>query len=135
MTRLLASSLRLALILIQFLAPWVHAHVERETGGLLHIPGLERWGDKDGFTAAESDHAAAADRILGMQTGLSQEESSLLAPGDCPATGLSPASRLQPGRLQSTRPDPLGSSSPVPDLYFRSGSPPRASPAVGSSWA
>lgn len=135
MTRLFASSLRLALILIQFLAPWVHAHAERETGGLFHIPGLERWRDGEGSAAAGTYPAEPADHIAGMQQGFTRGVSGLTVPDEHAMAGLSPTHRFQQRPLLSTRMAPLGLAPPVVGLYFRSGSPPRASPTTFPSCA
>lgn len=41
MTRAPRLALYVLLVLMQIIAPWVHAHTGAETGGFLHLPGLE----------------------------------------------------------------------------------------------
>lgn len=57
------------LILIQLFSPWVHAHTGCETGGVLHIPGLERMQGQ-----ADTTSAQAADMLVGVQSGIEQTD-------------------------------------------------------------
>lgn len=56
----------LLLVLMQILAPWVHAHTGMERGGFGHLPGLEFLHEtSDGYTPADTGH----DWIVGVQAG------------------------------------------------------------------
>lgn len=52
---------------MQVIAPWVHAHTGDETGGFLHVPGLE-FLSKAGETSAQADAPPLDDDvIIGVQ--------------------------------------------------------------------
>lgn len=71
MTRAPRLAVYALLVLMQILAPWVHAHTAgRETGGFLHLPGLESLA-KSGKAYATADlPAGLADVIVGVQAGV-----------------------------------------------------------------
>jgi hypothetical protein len=70
MTRASRLALYALLVLMQILAPWVHAHTGRETGGFLHLPGLESLaGSGKGYAVADLQ-AGTADVIVGVQAGV-----------------------------------------------------------------
>jgi hypothetical protein len=54
---------------MQVIAPWVHAHTGNETGGFLHVPGLEFFS-KTGKAAIQA-YVPPLDRdiIIGVQAG------------------------------------------------------------------
>ncbi|CAI8888244.1 conserved protein of unknown function [Methylocaldum szegediense] len=54
---------------MQVIAPWVHAHTGTETGGFLHVPGLE-FLSKATETSAQADAPPLDhDVIIGVQAG------------------------------------------------------------------
>ena len=69
MRRSRSTVINLALILMQVLTPWVHAHTGGETMGFLHVPGLERLAYG---APAVTDEAVAdpADIIVGVPVGV-----------------------------------------------------------------
>jgi hypothetical protein len=89
MTRVPRLALYALLVLIQVLAPWVHAHTSRETGGFLHMPGLETLAHSGKAFAAEDFQAGGADVIVGMQAGVPHGGSEAQCPSD--SRGHSPA--------------------------------------------
>lgn len=63
------AALLVLLALMQVIAPWVHAHTGTETGGFLHVPGLE-FLSKAGETSAQADAPPLDhDVIIGVQAG------------------------------------------------------------------
>ena len=76
--------LTIILVLIQVLVPWVHAHTGTETGGGLHMPGLESMGSSD--PAYTSDASAyQTDVIVAVQFGIQKTKkavSQVSAPDD-----------------------------------------------------
>lgn len=118
----------LLLILVQLLSPWGHAHTAGETGGQLHIPGLERL---HGQKSALSDEAAASatDILVGVQAGIEHSGQSLgelLECGGVVLPGFPASSEPAPVRLRLSL---AYAVEKPPKLYLRSGAPPRASPA------
>ena len=129
MNRLRSIFLCSLLILVQLLSPWVHAHTGGETGGALHIPGLERLhGPKSAFSD-EAD-ASAPDILVGVQAGIEHSGQSLgkLLEAGVVAISDSPASS-EPARLALRLNLSHGRETLPKKLYPRSGAPPRASPA------
>ena len=128
MNRLRSIFLCSLLILVQLLSPWVHAHTGGETGGALHIPGLERLHGPKSALSDETD-ASATDILVGVQAGIEHSgqllgkliESGVVALPDFTA---SPEPARVALRLNLTH---AGETLPK-KLYPRSGAPPRASP-------
>lgn len=126
MSRLRPALLHLALILMQFLSPWVHAHAAAETSGFLHLPGLES------LTTRASDVSSAApagsDRVVVMQAGMIKGSNPLLERSPATVTGL-PSSPLPVSR-QPRRHEPAIGEPPAgkPRRQQPGGPPPRASP-------
>lgn len=118
----------LLLILVQLLSPWVHAHTGGETGGQLHMPGLERLhGPKSAFTD-EAD-ASVMDILVGVQAGIELSGQSLvkfLEAGVVTHSRFPASSEPVPVllRLHLTH-----AGETLSKLYLRSGAPPRASPS------
>jgi hypothetical protein len=95
------------LILMQMLAPWVHAHMGQETGGSWHLPGLEglvAGGDK-AFEAANGA-AGFPDLIVAMPVGVTDAGQNAKLP---------PASLDQPPAM------PMAAFSPAPFPQFAGG--------------
>lgn len=114
------------LVLTQVLAPWVHAHLGVETGGFLHLPGLEMAAKTDPGCADASP--GDRDVIVGMQAGV-WDQSKLVQSdrGQADQPALPPA---QPAPA-CVRPDhalPLATAPPVPRPVPRYCSRPRAPP-------
>jgi len=117
------------LTLTQVIAPWVHAHTGGETGGFLHVPGLE-FLSKSGETAAQAD-APPLDRdvIVGVQAGFW---------GKADKARIPPGADDQPGPPSAAasirRPQPAASlsfveESPAPPSCFYRNTAPRAPPS------
>jgi hypothetical protein len=128
MRRSRSTVINLALILMQVLAPWVHAHTGGETMGFLHVPGLERLAY--GATAV-TDGAVAhpPDIILGVPAGVQTGGNRLGGTGDPAQAWLPPGLHRIPGPSAGLC---VAIAIPTPLIlrhHFRSGSPPRASPA------
>ena len=111
------------LILIQLFSPWVHAHTGCETGGVLHIPGLERMQGPADVTTAQ-----AADMLIGVQSGIEQTDYRLDRMADS-------SSEVFLNLSLPAEPTPLGLSirknttgSALRRMNPRLGFPPRASP-------
>lgn len=103
----------LLLILLQALAPWVHAHAGAELGGGLHLPGLENLARQGG---AASVGAEGADRIIVLEAGI-----RLVAEPDRPRP-CDPGLALPPAWLKAVCPLPaqrLGLSRASPDSLRR----------------
>jgi hypothetical protein len=96
----------LLLILLQALAPWVHAHAGTEAAGGLHLPGLEHLARQDG---AASIRAETTDRIVALEAGIRPAA----APG---RTSLSDCHALPPARLMALGPPPVLGHAAVPAL-------------------
>jgi hypothetical protein len=120
----------LALVLMQILAPWVHAHTGGETmGGFLHLPGLE-FLDKADAGYASQDRAAAMDVIVGVQTGIQPSDSGFKFTPDSGSV-LSPVPAHLPTQPHVRAQAMARAGLPVIlPAVFRYGAPPRASPAV-----
>jgi hypothetical protein len=117
----------LPLILIQLLSPWVHAHTGCETGGLLHIPGLERLRASEAGPTAQAD-LYAADTLVGVQSGIENSSyrlGKLLDSDDGVFLSLPLLAGSSPLVL-SIRKNIAGNG--LPRLNPRSGPPPRAPP-------
>ncbi len=115
------------LILIQLLSPWVHAHTGYETGGVLHIPGLERLRAPEAGPTAQAD-LYAADTLLGVQSGIEHSSyrlGKLLDSDDGVFLRLPLLAGSSPLVL-SIREN--SASNALSRLNPRSGSPPRAPP-------
>jgi len=128
MSRRRSIFLCLLLILVQLLSPWVHAHTGGETGGQLHIPGLERLHVQKSALSVEAD-ASATDILVGVQAGIEhsgQALGELLVSGVIVLPAFPACSEPAPVllRLSLTH---VGEK--PPKLYLRSGAPPRGSPA------
>ena len=118
----------LLLIIIQLLLPWVHAHTGGETGGQLHIPGLERLHGQKSALSDEAD-ASARDILVGVQAGIEHSGQSLVKFLD---TGVVAHSRFP----ASSEPVPVllrlsltHAGEKLPKFYLCLGAPPRASPS------
>lgn len=61
--------LLLLLVLMQCLAPWLHAHSGVETGGFLHLPGLEFLAGTSGDCTMSDARTGETDLIVGMPAG------------------------------------------------------------------
>lgn len=122
--------LSLNLMLMQVISPWVHAHVGQETGGFLHLPGLERIKAVDTETALPELAAIDADVIVVMQTGMEPVGSPLSDGAHADPAGLAAIVRLAPPSpspvRERSRTDMIGTALPL--SLWRSGAPPRASP-------
>jgi len=57
------------LTLMQVIAPWVHAHTGGETGGFLHVPGLEFLAKGEKVLAQLDTSPIDQDVIVGVQAG------------------------------------------------------------------
>ena len=115
------------LILMQLFSPWVHAHTGCETGGLLHIPGLERLRGPEAAPTAQAD-LYATDTLVGVQSGIKQSSyrlGKLLDSDDGVFLSLPLLAGSSPLVL-SIREN--SASNGLPRLNPRSGSPPRAPP-------
>jgi hypothetical protein len=73
----------LLLVWLQVLSPWVHAHTGAETGGGLHMPGLERLGLPAPGCAAGAARPDASGLLVAVPSGALTALGSLR-----PATGL-----------------------------------------------
>ncbi|MGZ8248889.1 hypothetical protein [Methylomagnum sp.] len=131
MTRAPRLALCLLLVLMQLLAPWVHAHTGAETGGFMHLPGLEAFVDSEEGYATARLARDGLDVIVGVQAGTwnpsdpaefipdSQNQPHFPSPGPLSATappvgGVVAAAALQPlFRLPHFRPH---SRAPPPRL-------------------
>lgn len=82
MTRVPRLSLYALLVLMQLLAPWVHAHTGTETGGFLHLPGLESLAKSGEAHAAAGLQAGMADLIVGVQVGVPNDGQGVRFPPD-----------------------------------------------------
>lgn len=115
------------LVLTQVLAPWVHAHMGVETGGFLHLPGLEMAAKTAPGCAAE---ASPGDRdvIVVMQAGV-WDPSKPIPPdrGQANPPALSPS---QPALacVQPAHALPLATAPPMPYPVSFYRSHPRAPP-------
>lgn len=58
------------LLMMQIIAPWVHAHTGAETGGFLHLPGLESLGKGGKDLAAAGLLPGGTDMIVSVQAGV-----------------------------------------------------------------
>lgn len=71
MTHVPRTALFLLLALTQIIAPWVHAHAGEETGGFMHLPGLEfRARDDRAALTPAAARMGDADWIVGIQAGI-----------------------------------------------------------------
>ena len=124
--------LSLNLMLMQVISPWVHAHVGHETGGFLHLPGLERIKAVDTETETALPEVAAidADVIVVMQAGMESVGFQLSDGAHADPAGLAAIARLTSPPLSpvSKRSTPEMIETGVPLSLWRSGAPPRASP-------
>jgi hypothetical protein len=83
------------LVLMQVIAPWVHAHTGRETGGFWHVPGLEfLTGPGKGY-AHFTGRPDGEGVLVGVQSGLRDWAGE---------TGFSPDSGDQPGLAAASGP-------------------------------
>lgn len=129
MTRLTQHALYLLLVLMQTIAPWVHAHTGTETGGILHLPGLEFFsGPHPQASAAEGRIAMQQDFIVFMQAGY-QNGGTHATPH--PPDGLAPASfaGFEPPPSIPSHTSPRASTAKPCRLFFPDAIP-RAPPAV-----
>ena len=112
---------------MQMFAPWVHAHVGEETGGLFHVPGLERvMGVGDDRPGA----SGAGDLIVSLPTGIEQHDNRQQAPDDGRlAADVPPPLRLPALRSLAAPASPVATATSIPQPDLHSGAPPRASPA------
>jgi hypothetical protein len=58
------------LLMMQVIAPWVHAHTGAETGGFLHLPGLEFLGKDGKDRVAVGSLPEGTDMIVSVQAGV-----------------------------------------------------------------
>jgi hypothetical protein len=112
MIRVPRLALYILLVLTQILAPWVHAHTGEETGGFLHVPGLEALADSGRNCTAADMPSSGMDVIVGVQAGLwnrsgltqfDRQDQPWLPP---PVPALSP-SNLPAGLAAAEAPPPL----------------------------
>lgn len=54
---------------MQVIAPWTHAHTGDETGGFLHVPGLEFFSKTGKATIQADAPPLERDVIIGVQAG------------------------------------------------------------------
>jgi len=122
--------LSLSLMLMQVFSPWVHAHVGQETGGFLHLPGLERIKAVDTETMLPELAAIDADLIVVMQIGMEPGGSPLSDGAHADPAGLAAIVRLTPPPASpvSERSRPAMIETGAPLSLWRCGAPPRASP-------
>ena len=123
----------LLLMWLQVLSPWVHAHTGEETGGFLHVPGLEKLAQPAGGCTLEEGRRDPSGVLVAMQSGARASASPLrpgpgpviLPPPPAPApAGAGPLPTLEFRTAPGQGPPP-GNASPVyPDA------PPRAPPAA-----
>lgn len=116
------------LVLMQILAPWVHAHTGTETGGFLHLPGLESFVETGKGCAAADALAGDMDVIVGVQAGVWDQ--SKLAQPDTDRQDLStpPSSESVLAGLRPTHARPPATAPPVPYPVPRYRAHPRAPP-------
>ena len=74
----------IVLMMLQFIAPLVHAHASEHCLKLgLHVPGLEHYGDAHATTLAQiPQHVCADGMIVGVETGLEQNGTTSQADSD-----------------------------------------------------
>lgn len=115
MTRAPRLALYALLVLMQILAPWVHAHTGRETGGFLHLPGLESLAKSGKAYGAVDLQAGLADVIVGVQAGFpdggpgaqcSPDSHGLPPALPPPAFAFAPRPRLAGGLFPTETPPP-----------------------------
>lgn len=115
------------LVLMQILAPWVHAHTGAETGGFLHLPGLESFAETGKGCAAADALPGDLDLIVGVQAGVWDQSKLIQSDPGQPDHALPPA---EPAPA-SARPDhalPPAAAPPAPRPVPRYCSRPRAPP-------
>jgi hypothetical protein len=113
------------LVLTQVLAPWVHAHLGVETGGFLHLPGLEMAAKTDPGCADASP--GDRDVIVGMQAGVWDQSKLVRSDPGQPDHALAPAEPA-PASVRPDHAQPLATAPPVPYPASRYRSHPRAPP-------
>lgn len=128
MPRPLRLVLLVLFVLMQSIAPWVHAHTGTETGGLLHLPGLESLERHDSDITL-NDGLADLDLIVSVPAGVSETKAlvkSATAHIDRvlpPWPSLSPAPRSHSFPLPYPQPPPLQHANPAATAHS-----PRAPP-------
>jgi hypothetical protein len=131
MTRAPRVALFLLLALMQAIAPWVHAHTGLETGGFLHLPGLEFLAPGGQGPAATEAAPDAMDLIVGIQAGAWNGDGAVKAcPGDF-GPALPPAARPSPAQPAAALPPRPPAPPPGCLAAFRVGYP-RAPPSIPS---
>lgn len=95
-------ALSLLLVLMQCLAPWVHAHTGGETGASPHLPGLEFLAGVVKECAAADSRPDHPDLIVGVQAGKwDRSDKAQPAPDGRSSTAL------PPGTVPAMLPPPL----------------------------
>lgn len=115
------------LVLMQILAPWVHAHTGAETGGFLHLPGLESFAEAGTGCAAADALPGDMDLIVAVQAGV-WDQSKLIQPDPGQPDHALPPSEPAPASVRPAHALPLATAPPVPRPVPRYGSRPRAPP-------
>ncbi|SMF97028.1 hypothetical protein SAMN02949497_4444 [Methylomagnum ishizawai] len=133
MTRVPRTVLFPLLVLMQLIAPWVHAHAFDPVGGgegFLHLPGLEFLGRSGPERVALSVELDPGDWIVGMQAGVRHDSATTPAwIGDPDPAALAVAWPFPP---PATWTDPPYLDAPPPLFHRprRAAAHPRAPPAV-----
>lgn len=126
--------IHLMLILLQFLAPWVHAHTGGETLEFFHVPGLERLASAAVETPGGAS-ASAIDVIVGIPAGIEYAGHNGCGAPDDGGPAFPPPYPPDLPLINSTQvsgPGVNGSPLIPARRMLRPGAPPRASPAVSA---
>lgn len=133
MTRVPRAVLFPLLVLMQFIAPWVHAHAFDPVGGgegFLHLPGLEflgRGGPEPVVLPAQLD---PGDWIVGMQAGVRHDSATAPAWVGDPDPAALPVALPSPPPTAWADPPYLNAPPPLFHRPRRATVRPRAPPAV-----
>ncbi|MBP1152876.1 MULTISPECIES: hypothetical protein [Methylocaldum] len=129
MTTLASRTILLVLLtLMQVIAPWVHAHTGGETGGFLHVPGLE-FLSKSGETSVQADAPPLdQDVIISVQAGFWGEAGKAKFSPIADDQPCLPSIAASIRRSQLIATPSLVEESPSPDSCFYRNTAPRAPP-------
>jgi len=115
-------------MLMQVIAPWVHAHTGGETGGFLHLPGLE-FLSKSGETSARADAPPLdQDVIISVQAGFWGEAGKAKFSPIADDQPCLPSVAASIRRSQRIATPSLVEESPSPGSCFYRNTAPRAPP-------